>query len=297
LQRRSFAATFPDGTTVGSILFLPIMKPERRPKHRGSEPPARRPLAKPVVKDTSWEQSAQWYDRLIGDQGSPLYREVVLPGVSRMLRPKPREQILDLGCGQGVLCRVLAAFGAEVTGLDLSPSLLRQAGQYESAKPIRYIQRDAADLARLGPFDAITAVLCLQNMRHLDEVCQSASEVLVKNGRMLWVINHPSFRIPRQTSWGWDEENEIQFRRVDAYATPLEIPIVMHPGRKDSETTMSYHLSMEELCRSAMEAGFLLSGLEEWTSPRSSEPGPRARAENRARHEFPLFMALLWQKA
>ena len=39
-------------------------------------------------------------------------------------------------------------------------------------------------------------------------------------------------------------------------------------------------------------AGLWTDGLEEWPSHRSSEPGPAARAENRARAEFPLFLAL-----
>jgi hypothetical protein len=40
------------------------------------------------------------------------------------------------------------------------------------------------------------------------------------------------------------------------------------------------------------KAGFLVSRLEEWNSQKKSQPGPRADAENRARKEFPLFLAL-----
>jgi hypothetical protein len=40
----------------------------------------------------------------------------------------------------------------------------------------------------------------------------------------------------------------------------------------------------------------MLGGLQEWSSHKESQPGPRARAENRARKEFPLFLALLWRK-
>jgi hypothetical protein len=36
----------------------------------------------------------------------------------------------------------------------------------------------------------------------------------------------------------------------------------------------------------------VLDALEEWASLRSSQPGPRAEAENRARREIPLFLAL-----
>jgi hypothetical protein len=113
---------------------------------------------------------------------------------------------------------------------------------------------------------------------------------------MLWVLNHPCFRIPRQSSWGFEEERKIQFRRIDAYSTPLRVPIVMHPGRPQSEATLSFHRSLTDLLAPALGAGLRLRGLEEWHSPKQSEPGPRSRAENRSRNEIPLFLALLWEK-
>jgi hypothetical protein len=36
--------------------------------------------------------------------------------------------------------------------------------------------------------------------------------------------------------------------------------------------------------------GFAVSRLEEWNSNRKSQPGPRSKAEDKARKEIPLFM-------
>lgn len=247
-------------------------------------------------RDTSWEKSAAWYDGIIGARGSEIYQRVLIPRALGMLQPARGEIMLDLGCGQGVFARALAAEGCEVTGLDASPSLIRKAREYPSRKAIHYLARDAAHLHGLGPFDAISAILALQNMPHPGDVCAAAAAALRPGGRMLWVVNHPCFRIPRQTSWGWDDEKKIQFRRLDAYASTMSIPIVMHPGARRSENTTSFHHSLAGLMGFALRAGFVLSGLEEWVSDKQSEPGPRARAENRARREFPLFLALLWRK-
>ena len=112
---------------------------------------------------------------------------------------------------------------------------------------------------------------------------------------MVWVLNHPCFRIPRQSSWGFEEER-VQFRRLDAYASPVSIPIVMHPGKKDSESTLSFHRSLADLTAAAFAAGFVISGMKELVSNKESEAGPRAKAENRARKEFPLFLALRLEK-
>lgn len=245
---------------------------------------------------TSWEKSADWYDRILGERGSELYQAVVIPKALDLLKPQRGEVILDLGCGQGVFSRAMADKGAKVTGIDAAPTLIAKARTYQSRTQIRYFDRDAADLEGLGEFDAASAILCLQNMEHLDKVIASTATVLKPGGRMLWVLNHPAFRIPRQSSWGNEEERKIQYRRVDAYSSTLGIPITMHPGKADSESTVSFHRSLETLTTCGFQAGLSMAGLGEWYSHKESQPGPRARAENRARKEFPLFLAMLWKK-
>ena len=281
----------------GNRSFRPRPKAEggMHPASRNQPPAAQgKPAAKP--HGTSWEKSADWYDKIIGERGSDLYRAVVIPAALDLLHPKQGERILDLGCGQGVFSRALAENGASVTGVDASRTLVTTARKYPSKSPIRYLDRDAAQIRDLGPVEAISAILCIQNMEHLGEVCAACAHVLRPGGRMVWILNHPSFRIPRQTSWGFEEDRKIQYRRIDAYASPLSIPIVMHPGKKDSESTVSFHRSIADLTRPAFAAGLMLSGLEELISHKESEPGPRARAENRARKEFPLFLALRFEK-
>jgi trans-aconitate methyltransferase len=48
-------------------------------------------------------------------------------GLVDLLDPKPGERILDLGCGAGQLTAKIAAAGATVIGLDLSPDMIAQA--------------------------------------------------------------------------------------------------------------------------------------------------------------------------
>ena len=110
------------------------------------------------------------------------------------------------------------------------------------------------------------------------------------------VLNHPCFRIPRQTRWDIDEPNKTQYRRIDRYMTPLEIPVATHPGHgARSETTRSYHLPLSEYSRMLCGNGFVIEKLEEWISEKHSV-GEAAKMENRARKEFPLFLAILARK-
>ncbi len=106
------------------------------------------------------------------------------------------------------------------------------------------------------------------------------------------VIMHPCFRIPRQTHWGWDAEKKLEYRRVDQYASENRIPILTPPMARSRVYTDTYHRPLQSYFEALAGAGLWVDRLEEWTSHKTSEPGKRARAENRARKEFPLFMAL-----
>ena len=73
--------------------------------------------------------------------------------------------------------------------------------------------------------------------------------------------------------------------------SPLEIPIQTNPG-KSTENTLSFHLPLSYWTESCYDAGILIHNIEEWCSHKESS-GRMARMENRARKEFPLFMAIL----
>lgn len=253
-------------------------------------------------RSTAWDAQADWYDRLVGEDGSDYHKEVVLPGTMQLLAANAGERILDLGCGQGVFCRQLAAAGIEVTGVDLSSELIAKARRYETESPLNrhagtridYRIEDAcalpADL-RAGSYDGAVSILAAGNMESIDGFFEGAAQAVKKGGRLVVVIMHPCFRIPRQSQWQFDEAKKLQYRRIDRYLSSLAIPIITHPGKRDSSYTTMFHRPLHEIVSSASRAGWMITALEEWTSNRRSV-GAKAKAENRAREEFPLFLAL-----
>jgi len=71
--------------------------------------------------------------------------------VVELLNPQPGERILDAGCGDGALTQQLAASGANVRGVDLSPAML-------AAARARGIEADESSLTALtynSEFDAV----------------------------------------------------------------------------------------------------------------------------------------------
>ena len=274
------------------------MKPPKRPTHRD---PHRRPHGAPAPKKppgprTDWGDVAEWYDRLVGDEGSEYHREVVHPGVLRLLGVQPGDTVLDVACGQGVLCRLLQSKGAEVTGVDAAAELVRAARQ-RGPDPIRYHVGDARELGAMpflatDSFAAAACVLAIQNIQPIPPVFEGVHRVLRAGGRFVLVMMHPAFRSPKETRWGWDEEEGVQYRRVDRYLLPRKSPIVTHPGKTPDVYTWTFHRPIGSYVKALRNAGLLVDALEEWASHKTSEPGPRASAENTARKEIPMFLAL-----
>jgi ubiquinone/menaquinone biosynthesis C-methylase UbiE len=242
---------------------------------------------------TDWGEVARWYDQLVGEAGSEYHRHVVLPGVLRLLDPQPGQQVLDVACGQGVLCRILHERGLQVTGVDAADGLIKTARQ-RGPDTIRYILADARQLGFLSgdQFDLAACVLAVQNFNPLQPMFQHVARALKPGGRFVIAMMHPCFRGMKETGWGWDENKKVQFRRVDRYLLPRKSPIQTHPGAAPEQYTWTFHKPIESYVKYLRNAGLLIDALEEWPSHKSSQPGPRAAAENTARKEIPMFMAI-----
>lgn len=245
-------------------------------------------------RNSSWEPVEGWYDKIVGEKGHYYHQKIVLPGVLKLLNLSPTASLLDLACGQGILARHLPP-KVRYVGVDASASLIRAAGQHASKETQRFLVGDVTSPLSLEPqtFTHATLILALQNIADPLLVFKNAKQHLVPGGRFVIVLNHPCFRIPRQSSWQIDEAKKIQYRRIDRYLSPMEIPIQAHPSQKEkSAATLTFHHPLSSYSRWLKEAGFSIELIEEWCSDKTSY-GKTAKMENRARDEIPLFLALV----
>jgi SAM-dependent methyltransferase len=239
-----------------------------------------------------------WYNELVGDKGHYYHQHVIFPNLLKKMEFAEDSSLLDLACGQGVLARQLPE-GMEYWGVDVARSLIEAAQEKDEHSRHHYVvanlMRPTLPLMKTD-FTHATMILALQNVKDPELVFSHAARHLRSGGKFFIVLNHPCFRIPRQSSWGVDEYKKTQYRRIDRYLSPLEIPIQAHPGQsRRNEMTWSYHFPLSAYVNGLAKAGFVITGLEEWSSDKSSE-GKAARMENRSRAEIPLFAAILAEK-
>src|SRR6266478_7782027 len=77
-------------------------------------------------------------------------------------------RVLDVGCGVGRWSRLLAARGARVTGVDLSPTMIAQAQRRAAAAGLAdrcsFRVQDLSKLGLEGQFDVVLGVTVLQHI-------------------------------------------------------------------------------------------------------------------------------------
>jgi SAM-dependent methyltransferase len=243
---------------------------------------------------SSWDAAEKWYSGCVGEKGHYYHQSVVLPNALRMLELKNQKSLLDLGCGQGVLARALPE-SIEYVGVDLSKELIEEAKRATKRKNCTFLIGDATakklPLEKMD-FDRAACILALQNMENGEGAIQTAARHLRVGGELLLVLNHPCFRIPRQSGWGIDEKASLQYRRMNGYMSSMNIPLQVNPGKKEKSAIFhSYHHPLTDYMQWLKKAGFVIHSLEEWISDKKSE-GAKARMEDRARREIPLFLTL-----
>jgi SAM-dependent methyltransferase len=271
-------------------------------------------------KKTSWGKVAEWYSDLLEKESGTYQKDLILPNLLRLMEIKPfgkapsteigtssfdglrtsqgkqGEMILDLACGQGFFSREFLKSGAKVIGVDISRELIHLARELTKKElpdiKAEFITSSADNLSFIKDksVDKIVIVLAIQNIENVSGVFKECSRVLKPSGKLFLVMNHPAFRIPKQSDWGWDDKEKIQYRRVNEYLSESKVRIQMHPGENPDEKTISFHRPIQYYFKLLGKNGFAVSRLEEWNSNRKSQPGPRSKAEDTARKEIPLFM-------
>jgi ubiquinone/menaquinone biosynthesis C-methylase UbiE len=104
-----------------------------------------------------------------------------------------RRKALDFGCGIGRLTQALASRFQEVYGVDIAPSMIKLANQYNRhINNCRFVLNDSDDLAMFpnGMFDLVYSAITLQHMqpRYSKNYLRELIRVLTPGGALMFQI-------------------------------------------------------------------------------------------------------------
>jgi SAM-dependent methyltransferase len=149
--------------------------------------------------------------------GRPAYSAQLADTMARELSLDGTGQLLDVGCGPGVLVLSLARLFGHVTALDPEPGMLR-AGQRRCQQAgvanVRWVQGVAEDIAALTPgsWRAVTFGQSFHRVRRL-EVAEAVYDLLVPGGSLILVSHHADGR-PRPAGPGYPEVPHAAVREL-----------------------------------------------------------------------------------
>jgi 2-polyprenyl-6-hydroxyphenyl methylase/3-demethylubiquinone-9 3-methyltransferase len=114
--------------------------------------------------------AARWWDP--ESEFRPLHRinPLRLGWIEQLAGTVSGRDVIDVGCGGGILAESMAARGARVTGIDLAGKALKVAELHglESGVTVRYQQISAEDMAATEP-ESRDVVTCMEMLEHVPD--------------------------------------------------------------------------------------------------------------------------------
>lgn len=139
-----------------------------------------------------WDEKASAYLQAASEKNNPFKKIFDTPSFIALLGDIRNKKILDLGCGNGDLCKQLTKKGALVVGLDGSANMIKEAKH--NFKNGTYVVCDVLHEPlpfRKSSFDVVTAKMLLDIVSSMQTVSIKAMQVLKKKGLYVIEVPHP----------------------------------------------------------------------------------------------------------
>ncbi len=155
------------------------------------------------------------YLRLWGPLASPEATQQQVDGIVAYLGLEPGASVLDLACGYGRIAVPLAQRGFQVTGLDLSETLLGQAraAAAEAGVQVNWHKGDMRAISWTESFDAVINVFSsfgyFADEKENQRVLEGAARALKLGGCFLIDLVNRDWRVRRDLERHWFEAGAL----------------------------------------------------------------------------------------
>jgi len=139
----------------------------------------------------SWKEMADVWDTAQGEHGDIYRRSIIYPALASAYQFKDKK-VLDLGCGNGCVPRMIEKLGANgTTAVDKYEEMIRVAKQYPSQVAYRQLDIEASQ-CRLDEqgFDVVIACFTLQDCESIMAPLHFIRENIADNGRAIIIFEN-----------------------------------------------------------------------------------------------------------
>ncbi|MEO0362221.1 MAG: class I SAM-dependent methyltransferase [Pseudomonadota bacterium] len=230
-----------------------------------------------------WDVSAEAWIAEQGEAGDFGRRHVLDGPLLERIDAGGWREALDVGCGEGRFCRLLAERGVRAVGLDPTKRLLEEARRRDPAGTYVEGRAEAAPFAD-GAFDLVVAYLTLIDIEDYRAAIREASRVLRPGGGFL-IANLTSFNTAGQPrGWSPGADGALTFE-IDDYLEERAIRSAWRDMR-----VVNHHRPLSAYMKALLAAGLQLRWFDE-PAPAGGDPATAAR-----HRRAPYFLAMEWRK-
>jgi 2-polyprenyl-3-methyl-5-hydroxy-6-metoxy-1,4-benzoquinol methylase len=231
-----------------------------------------------------WDQLAELVAGYVSEYGD-INKEVLLtPVLLDMLGDLSGKQVLDAGCGEGFLSRLMARRGASVTAVDYAGALLEIARERTPDHlAVAYL---CANLERLdmladGAFDVVVSCAVIMDLPDHAAAIGEMARLLRPGGWCLLALAHPCFS--SDGAWVKDAAGSKLYWKVDNYFHERAFEWSPVPG--SDHNPIGFHRTLTSYFQTIRGVGFTVEELvEPAPSPEAIEKHPRFADDLRMSH-------------
>jgi 2-polyprenyl-3-methyl-5-hydroxy-6-metoxy-1,4-benzoquinol methylase len=239
-----------------------------------------------------YDANASFWVQIIREHRDKYRNELTDPAMLHAIGEPAGLEILDAGCGEGYLSRILAKKGANATGIDSSTKLI-EAARSQNLADVLSVSFDIGSVDDLPyPDSAFDLVVCNHLVNDLFDPSKPISEfarVLRSSGRLIILMLHPCFYNKHaerdQATNGMIASSYFDIRSVEQ---TFEVGGLTSPA-----ANIAWFRPLEFYTEELRKSGFAIISL---TEPHPSPEQWRTDGWWRKGFTRPLFMLLTAQK-
>nr|WP_263314115.1 class I SAM-dependent methyltransferase [Mammaliicoccus sp. Marseille-Q6498] len=180
------------------------------------------------------------------------YNEVVeLPEMKRLMPDLEGKNILDVGCGMGNLIEYMLTFNPKaITGVEQSEKMIHLSREKFTEKHVTLYNQDFMAFEHEGNFDVIVSSLVLHYIEDFDLCCRKLSQLLNKDGVLLFTMEHPIQTSTKDPEVKKEDENGV-FLRMEHYFDESK-----RTAKWLGENVEKYHHTFETIMNGLIDNGF-----------------------------------------
>jgi len=211
------------------------------------------------MKKKEWEKNAGYWIKIIRGNLDPFRLVVTNKAILQSLKGRKKLKILDAGCGEGYLSRILARKGHKLWGIDISEKLISAAKDKEKRKllGITYVVGNFSK-THFPPnfFDFILGHQIINDIFFPERAMAEFYRLLKHKGKLVLLFIHPCFQLQ-------EPRLDKKFNIFDYFSKKVLKKRFLVSGLLSPVPDKHIHLPLEKWAEIITENGFFISAIRE----------------------------------